>query len=373
MSKTAGTSLVRRVVVVAVASAALLVAPSAAKAAPTSVTPPTISGTLELGQALTASTGTWTDASSPIVRYEYQWARCRPSEEGYECIFIDFANANPYTLPWSLAGSQAEVTVHATDEQGDVGVASSEVTDVVTYNGPHFTWGESTVGAGSVTGFVTGPAASRTADANLSCPSACGALYRYVPGTAIELIATPAPGAAFLGWGGACSSSAPTCSVTLGGDAAVVATFSGSGPASPVLPFGYENEAGEAQPPASGAPSRGAWEASSGSASSATGLPAHLLGIHYRRRHVQAVVKCQQARPCRLSLAILAGTRMKAMIAQRSFTVAPRRRARISLALNRAGERIIARRHRLLVTTRLTLRGAGRASLIEQSRFTLTG
>jgi hypothetical protein len=64
-----------------------------------------------------------------------------------------------------------------------------------------------------------------------------------------------------------------------------------------------------------------------------------------------------------LSLAVFAGaSTSQAMIARRSFTVAPSR-----------SERILARRHRLLVTTRLTLPGAGRASLIEQGRFTLTG
>lgn len=354
------------------AGALLLMASPAAFAAPVSTSPPAISGTLEPGQALIASTGTWTD-TSPVARYEYQWQHCVPSiEEGYECTNIDYANASTYTLPWDLAGVQARVVVIATDEQGEVGTASSEVTDVITYDGPRYTLSESSVGAGSVTGFETGPeAAGKTADANLSCPSVCGASYPYVPGTEVELIATPAPGSAFLGWGGgACSGSAPTCSLTLSASDEVTATFSGQ-TISPVLPpLGYEKEAGGAEPPSAGAPALGAWEPPAPSAAS---LAARLTSIHYRRRHLQAEVECEEARPCRLSLVLFAGSRgAQAMIARRSFTIAARRSARISLALDREGKLILARRRRLPVTTRLMLRGVGRSVLVEQGRFTLT-
>jgi hypothetical protein len=46
--------------------------------------------------------------------------------------------------------------------------------------------------------------------------------------------------------------------------------------------------------------------------------------------------------------------------------------ARISLALDREGERILARRRRLPITAQLVLSGAGRTPLVEQGRFTLT-
>ncbi len=206
MLKAAGTSLVRRVgVVVASASALALPAPSAAQAAPTNVTPPTISGALEVEHALTASTGTWTDAS-PIVNYAYQWLRCVQEE----CTDIDYATANPYTLPWSFGGYQAEVTVTATDARGESSFATSEVTDIIVPGGPRYTVSESVSGNGSVTGFEAGPeATSRTADANLACPGACGTLYPYVPGTRIELVVTPAPGSAFLGWGAPAQAALP--------------------------------------------------------------------------------------------------------------------------------------------------------------------
>lgn len=366
MSKAAGTSLVRRVgVVVASASALALLAPSAAQAAPTNITPPTISGALEAGQELTASTGTWTDAASPIVSYADQWLRCNASV----CTDIDYAHANPYTLPWSFAGSQAEVTVTATDAQGESSFATSAMTDVIA-NGPSYTVGESTIGSGSVTGFETGPeAVGKTADANLACPGACGARYPYLPGTRVELIATPAPGAAFLGWGGACSGSAPTCSLTLSGDVAAVATFTGQAAAASSPALGSGGELREA--PASGSTSAPVPEPRT-LASSITGPLARLLRLHALHHGVQAVVRCQEAMPCQLSLALFAGTRGGYVIAQRSFTIAGGRSAHIGLALSRAGERLLAARRRLPVTARLTLSVGNRAITCVLSRLTLT-
>lgn len=59
------------------------------------------------------------------------------------------------------------------------------------------------------------------------------------------------------------------------------------------------------------------------------------------------------------------------LIARRSFTVAARRSARITLTLSRSGERLLAKRHRLPVTARLTLGASGHSALVEQRRLTL--
>ena len=78
-----------------------------------------------------------------------------------------------------------------------------------------------TVGAGSV----------------LDCPaSSCSALLDA--GTEVTLTATPTSGFAFLTWGGACSGSASTCTVTLSVDRAVSAAFSAPLTVS-VSPAGY--------------------------------------------------------------------------------------------------------------------------------------
>jgi hypothetical protein len=47
----------------------------------------------------------------------------------------------------------------------------------------------------------------------------------YAPGTVVTLTATPDPGSPWIGWGGACSGTATTCSVTMNANLSVVANF----------------------------------------------------------------------------------------------------------------------------------------------------
>jgi len=47
----------------------------------------------------------------------------------------------------------------------------------------------------------------------------------YAPGTVVTLTATPDPGFPWIGWGGACSGTATTCSVTMNANLSVVANF----------------------------------------------------------------------------------------------------------------------------------------------------
>jgi hypothetical protein len=348
------------------AGALFLKAPPRAEAAPVNISPPAIAGVLEPEHTLTATPGTWTDAKSPIVGYEFQWLRCNASI----CTDIDYANNSAFMLGRGMAGAQTEVTVTAIDAAGEFSFVTSEMTDVIGNNGPYYTLSEIVEGRGSVTGTEDG-----TPNALLACPGDCGANNPYQPGTTIQLTATPAPGATFEGWQGACAGTAPTCSVTLAGNEAVMAVFNQTVPPTPGLPLGGsearagEAPAGDAQPPVTGGPSSGAWEAP---ARSGARLAARLLSLRALRHHIQASVACLQARPCRLSLGLFARTRTgQAEIAQRSFTIAPRRTARITLTLNRQGERLLARRHRLPVTARLTLSGSGRSALVGQGHVTL--
>jgi GH25 family lysozyme M1 (1,4-beta-N-acetylmuramidase) len=74
-----------------------------------------------------------------------------------------------------------------------------------------------TVSVDSPDGVVT------TTPARFACSSTCSA--NFDPGTQVTLTATPNAGAVFLGWGGGCSGSDPTCTVTMDGDRAVTASF----------------------------------------------------------------------------------------------------------------------------------------------------
>jgi hypothetical protein len=77
-------------------------------------------------------------------------------------------------------------------------------------------------GTGSATGTVT------SAPGGIDCGRTCA--HAYGRGTGVTVVARPAPGARFLGWGGCDSATGDRCGVSLGDDKTVVAAF---GPGSP--------------------------------------------------------------------------------------------------------------------------------------------
>jgi hypothetical protein len=326
-------SLVRRTGATAAlcaASAALaLLAPGSAQAAPVSTAPPAITGALEVGQTLTATEGSWADLTSTITSYAYQWQRCLQ----YVCTDIDGASSSTYTLTQFDLDEQVDVVVTATDAEGALEDAASEVTDLIGSaqggSGALYAISEIVSGPGSVTGEDAPLGAS---DPGLACPGSCGVGSAHAPGTSVTLTAQPAAGAAFAGWGGACAGDAPTCAVTLAAAESVTATFvpaSAGGPS-----------AGDAGAGSPGTASAGTTAPSA----TAPRMPARLLGLRVHGQRVQALVGCEQtASACHLRLSLLAGTEGRATLAQRSFAVAPGGRARVTLALDKAGALLLAR------------------------------
>ncbi len=59
--------------------------------------------------------------------------------------------------------------------------------------------------------------------AGINCGSACAT--KFSAGSTVTLTATPPPGLAFSGWSGACTGSAPSCTVTVNADTKVQAAF----------------------------------------------------------------------------------------------------------------------------------------------------
>ena len=55
--------------------------------------------------------------------------------------------------------------------------------------------------------------------------TASPAAASYAPGTVVTLTATPDPGSPWVGWGGACSGTAATCTLTMNSDLSVTANF----------------------------------------------------------------------------------------------------------------------------------------------------
>jgi hypothetical protein len=98
---------------------------SAAQAnyAPTNTAAPTISGTPQVGQTLTANPGTWNSSATPT--YTYQWQRCDTA--GNNCAAIAGANAQTYTVTSADANSALRVVVTATSSSGTGSATSAAV------------------------------------------------------------------------------------------------------------------------------------------------------------------------------------------------------------------------------------------------------
>jgi hypothetical protein len=94
---------------------------------PANTSPPTISGTAQDGQTLTAGTGTWT-GTAPIA-YAYQWLRCDGS--GANCAALAGATASGYVVASADVGSTLRVAVTASNAGGSTSARSSQTAVVV--------------------------------------------------------------------------------------------------------------------------------------------------------------------------------------------------------------------------------------------------
>jgi hypothetical protein len=93
---------------------------------PVTVTPPTVTGTAQQGQTLTATPGTWT---APDATFGYQWQRCDAA--GANCVAVPGATTSTYAVTAADAGSTLNVVVTATNRFGSAPVTSA-LTAVVT-------------------------------------------------------------------------------------------------------------------------------------------------------------------------------------------------------------------------------------------------
>ncbi|MGH2831478.1 MAG: hypothetical protein ACRDK2_01780, partial [Solirubrobacteraceae bacterium] len=90
-------------------------------AAPVNTAPPTISGTAEEGQTLSASTGSWT--GSPTPTYTYQWQICDTSANN--CSNLTNANKRELTVIHGDVGATLRVVLSATNTQGEASSVSA--------------------------------------------------------------------------------------------------------------------------------------------------------------------------------------------------------------------------------------------------------
>jgi DNA-binding beta-propeller fold protein YncE len=88
--------------------------------------PPTISGTAQQGQTLTANQGSWTNSPTS---YGYEWLRC--DSGGANCSPISGATGSTWTLTEADVGKTVRVSVIASNASGPSAAVSSAQTAVV--------------------------------------------------------------------------------------------------------------------------------------------------------------------------------------------------------------------------------------------------
>lgn len=118
--------------------------------APVNTAAPTISGTPQVGQTLTANNGTWNSSTTPT--YQYQWQRC--DDKGANCAAISGSTASTYGVQPADLSKTLRVAVTASNPSGS-STATSAQTAVVTQSGPSgaikLPNGQTSVPASSVT------------------------------------------------------------------------------------------------------------------------------------------------------------------------------------------------------------------------------
>ncbi len=94
---------------------------------PVSKTAPTISGTLQPGEVLTAKPGSWTGSG---LAYSYQWLKCNGA--GSACTPVAGATASTYTVTTDEVGSTLAVLVSAANAAGSASMTSASTSPIQT-------------------------------------------------------------------------------------------------------------------------------------------------------------------------------------------------------------------------------------------------
>ncbi|MFB2729635.1 putative Ig domain-containing protein, partial [Shewanella mangrovisoli] len=107
----------------------LSIGPAVVNATPVNAVAPTITGTVTVGNTLTGSSGSWTDADGDTLTYSRQWYRADDGS-GTNRVAIASATSANYTLTTSDAHKYIQLVVTANDGNGGIQTANSTYTQV---------------------------------------------------------------------------------------------------------------------------------------------------------------------------------------------------------------------------------------------------
>ncbi|HMS71487.1 MAG TPA: amidase domain-containing protein [Baekduia sp.] len=106
---------------------ALAAGPITTADGPTNSVAPALTGTAQVTEELSATSGTWAGTGS--ITYAYQWQRC---DADVRCVDIDGATDSTYTLTGDDAGALIRTAVKATDTLGSTTAATDPTIAVLT-------------------------------------------------------------------------------------------------------------------------------------------------------------------------------------------------------------------------------------------------
>jgi hypothetical protein len=162
--------------------AGLVLASTAAAAAPANTTPPALSGTAKVGQTLTVSNGTWSGAPTG---YAYRWQRCTSSTS---CVDVSGATGKSYLVRAADAGDTLRAVVTATNADGS-STADSNQSATVAASGAPVNTARPTVSGDAVVG------GTLTVDTGTWSGAPTSYAYQWLQCTGAGAACTPVPGA----------------------------------------------------------------------------------------------------------------------------------------------------------------------------------
>lgn len=146
----------KRILLVPILALVLGVAPSLAgdarsADAPSNVSPPTVTGTAQIGQALTATSGSW-NGDTPMT-FTYAWERCDTT--GTNCATIAGATDNTYSVTADDGGHTLRAAVTAHNASGTATAESTQTATVTAVTAPQNTAAPQITGTASVGSTLT--------------------------------------------------------------------------------------------------------------------------------------------------------------------------------------------------------------------------